>query len=227
MPEEANPAPQNEDTPTQVVEEAPAEDTPPTPVIDWEKRYNDLRPTFDQTAAERRQLEEEVERLRAAQQAQPAADPDYDEDDDYADPVARQQIARLEAQLAAQAQKDAQREQQETLQRQQQQEYNHIDAELSSIEDEFDEELSDEEARMLGNYALANRDEHGRPDVRLAYQTFNTVFEGRKAKWVDKKKSAPATPAAGPGAVEVADLSTPRGRIAYMDEQARLAAAQQ
>lgn len=214
MPEEANPAPQNEDTPTQVVEEAPAEDTPPTPVIDWEKRYNDLRPTFDQTAAERRQLEEEVERLRAAQPVQP----EYDEDDLEDDPYLAK-LAEIEARLAAKEQQDAQRAQAETLKQQREQEYNHIDAELASIETEFSEELSDEEARMLGNYALANRDEHGRPDVRLAYETFNKVFEGRKAKWVDKKRSAPATPAAGPGAVEVPDLSDRKARIAYINEQ--------
>lgn len=217
MTDQVAPDPQNEDTPTQVVEEAPTEDTPAAPVIDWEKRYNDLRPTFDQTAQERRQLEEEVERLRAAQQAQPTPDEDDDLYEDLADPVARREIARLEAQQAALLQELKQRHEQETLQQRQQQEYAHIDAELDSIESEFGDELSDEEARMLGNYALANRDEHGRPDVRLAYETFTKVFEGRKAKWIDKKKSAPATPATGPGAVEVPDLTTRAGRIAALN----------
>lgn len=217
MPEEATTDPQEtEDTPTQEVEETPNEDSSTTPVIDWEKRYYDTRSfsdqRFNEQATELKQYQDQLAAIREAQRQPEYDEPEYDEED-FADPVARQHIARLEAQLAEQQQQD-------TLAREQAHANAHIDAEFDAIEAETGDEISDAEAQMLAQYAIANRDEHGRPDVRLAYQTYTEQLEGRKSKWVDKKKSA-ATPAAGPGAVEVPDLTDRKARIDYINEQMR------
>jgi hypothetical protein len=197
-------APETQDTPAQEDTEAPVEDTPTAPTVDYEQRYNSLRPEFDRT---RQQLAEQEARIQQYEERiaqldqQPADDGYYEDGEEFADPVARQQIAHLEAQLRERAEQDTLREQQAA-------EAAHIDAELDAIESETNDQLTDEESAWIGNYALANRDEHGRPDVRLAYQTYTGLLEGRKSKWVESKRSAPA-PASGPGAVEVPDLDDP------------------
>jgi hypothetical protein len=217
MTEQVNDAAPNEDTQQQEMEETPqTEDTSTTPVIDWEKRYNDLRSFADRRDTERQQelqtYQERLEAVEASQQQPDYDDGDYGELDEF-DIAVRRELDEVKAQLR-------QREEQDTLARQKQEEHAHIDAELDTIEKEFDEELNDKESEWIGNYALANRDEHGRPDVRLAYATYNELLEGRKSQWVSKKKST-ASPAAGPGAVEVPELKTARDRIDFINEQVR------
>jgi hypothetical protein len=159
MAEEPTPTPEVQDTPAP---SAPAEDTQ-TPVVDYQHRYDNLRPEFDRT---KQQLREYEERLAAyeAQQQEPEDDEDYEYD--YEDSVARRELAEIKALLS-------EREQQETLERQHTETVAFIDNELEAIEKEFSEELSDSESSWIGNYALVNPDEEGRPDVRRAYEAFN------------------------------------------------------
>ncbi len=214
MPEEAqNPAPE-EDTPAQEMEETPTEDTSAAPVVDYQKRYEDIRPEFDRTRqalAERDELIRQYEEQFAGDQ--PAyEDPEYD-DEEYVDVEARQKLVQLEALLA-------QKSQQETLTEQREQEYAHIDSEFDALEAEHGVELSDKVATRIGRDAQQLRDEFDRPDVRRAYAEWQADLEAEKVQWVDKKRSA-AKPASGPGAVEVPDKGDRKARIAYINELAR------
>ena len=219
MPEEAHEAPATPDTPdTEVDVQVPVEETPGTPQIDWEKRYNDLRSFADRRHQETLQsFEDRIAELGApAAPAGPAVDDD--EDDWYDNPLEDPRIAaqierldRLEAQLT-------QKSEQETLARKQAEKDAYIDGELDRIEAAYKDSLSDDEAKWIGNYALAHQDEHGNPDVELAYVTYNRLLEGRKSKWVDNKRSA-ASPATGPGAVEVPEFETRQQRLDYINQR--------
>lgn len=211
MTDEVTPAPETPDTP---IEAAPVEDTQPVPV-NWKDRYDSIRPEFDRKSQRLAELEAEREQWLASQQEE---EPEYDDEMEYEfeDSTARRELAEIKALLK-------ERDEQAAASKKQQEDTTHIDDELTALEKEFDDEFTDEEANILGNLALSNRDEHGNPDVRAAYELFfSNVLEGRKQKWTSSKKKA-SKPAAGPGAVEVPDLSTAEGRIAYANELARQA----
>ena len=204
-----------EDTPkTQVETEAPVEDTPVTPAVNFEQRYNSLRPEFDRTKqqlAEERALREQYEEaLRNARQGTPSEQPGYDgyDEDDYADPVARRELAEMRQWREERERQDAERARQDALAAQQEEKYTHIDNELEAIEREFNEQFDEDEANWIGRFAESNLDEDGNPDVRLGYQKFVEMLERRKQKWVDSKPTG-GKPPTGPGAVEVPDLDDP------------------
>jgi hypothetical protein len=219
-----------QDTPENPVEtEAPVEDTPTAhedpaaPIVDYEKRYKDLQAEFTRRAqrdAERdEQLQQYEERLRALQERQPT--PQYDDDDDVfiEDPsqhpaiqAGLQRIAAIEAQLT-------QQHEQNTLASREAEDYAHIDGELERIERQLKVEFNDDESRIIGREALANRDPlTGKPDVEVAYAAYMRALnlEERKKQWVDSKRGAGA-PASGPGAVAVPDLDDPQQLEEYLD----------
>lgn len=212
------------DTPETPVEtQAPVEDTPTSPesLIDWEKRYNDLRSFSDRRANEAQQelqtYEEQLAAIEAQQPPRPYSEEyDYDEEDD---PLV-DHVQKLEARQRATEQQLRERIEADTHEQQLEEEYTYIDSELKAIEEATKDELSEVEANWIGNYAGANRDEHGRPDVRLAYHTYTKLLEDRKQKWVSSKPSG-GRPAAGPGAVEVPDLDDPEQREEYLDRAFR------
>lgn len=212
MTDEVTPAPEEtQDTPTPEAE-APQEETP-KPVVDWESRYNNLRPQFDRTNQRLAELEEERQALQAQQ-------PEEEDDEEflYEDPVARQRLAELEARLA-------QRDEQDTLARQAAEEKSYIEGSIAALEEELGEEFSDEEFDWLGHRVHAlPKDDEGKPDVRRAYEQYSSMLEARKQKWVEGKKK-PSKPASGPGAAQLPDLSSKKGRIAHIDE--RIAQLQQ
>lgn len=208
MAEEVIETPETPDTST---EAAPVEETPPTPV-NYEERYNSLRPEFDrrnQRLSEFEALLNDPNALAARlQELAPEQDPPDDDDEYlYEDPVARQRLAELEARLERNEKAEqADRERGETSA--------HITSELESLEEEFDDELNQKESDWIGNFALANRDENGKPDVRLAYQTYTELIDGRNAKYVQGKKSPQVK--SGPGAAKTVNLDDPREREDYI-----------
>jgi hypothetical protein len=196
-------APEVQDTPTP----APETDTP-TPVVDYEARYNSLRPEFDRRS---QQLREYEERLAAFEQAQQPEDDEEDYEYEYEDPVARRELAELKALIASQ--------QEETQQRQQAEQENHyVNSEIETLEKELEEEFSDDEWNTLGILSERFRDEDGKPDVRVAYKTlFEGVLEPRKQKWVKTKRSPKVS--SGPAAAQSIDLDDPQTRREYMARQ--------
>lgn len=213
-----------EDTPETPVEtEAPTEDTPSPPAVDYQDRYNNLRPEFDRTKQQlaeereaRERFQQELEQLRT-QSVQPDYDDgDFDEDD-LADPVARRRLAAVEAALVEERQLRAQQEAAAAEEAKREQEYTYIDTELETLEKRLGEEFDDDEADWIGNYAGRHRDEHGRPDVGRAYEAFSQILERRKQKWVETKPTG-GRPAVGSGAVEVPDLDDPDQRVAYLNQ---------
>lgn len=191
------------------IEVAPAGDTQPTPVVDFESRYNNLRPDYDRKSQRLAELEAEREQWLASQQEPEEDDGEYEEYD-FEDSVARQRLEDLEARIA-------EREQAETLAAQQAEESAHIDSELEAIEKETQDEFSQEESDWIGNYALAHKDEHGKPDVRLAYKTYIDLIEGRKSKWISTKKAP--RPGTGAAAKEEVKLDTSDDRSRYMAQR--------
>lgn len=207
MPEEAQ-APAT-DTPT---ESAPVEDTQ-TPVVDWEQRYTHLRPEFDRTKQQLRELEEEREQLLAAQQqAQPEFDDEYVDYDD--------RIDRLEALISQQDQRW--QEHQDTLAQEQQAELEtqFVNDNIETLEKEIDEEFTDEEWNTIGILSERYRDEEGRPDVRFAYeQLFGKIVNPRREKYVTTKKSPKVN--SGPAAAQSIDLDDPKTRREYLNQKFR------
>ena len=190
-----------EDTPTP---EAPVEDTP---LVDYEARYNNLRPEFDRRS---QQLREYEERLAAYEQAQQEPEDDY-EDFEYEDQVARQEIAQLKALLSKQ-QEDT-RKQQEA-----EQERKFIENNIELLEKEQEEEFSDDEFEALGIFAERYRDEEGKPDIARAYEhLFGKIVKPRREKYVSTKKAS--RPRSGAAAAQSIDLDDPKARREYMTQK--------
>lgn len=207
MPEEQNAAPQNEDTPQQV-ETATHEDTADeTGVVDYRSRYENLLPEFTRKSQRLAELE--------AQLGDKSEDAQYDDDDDaawatedeYLDPDDLRRLARQEA--------EALLTQRERQQAEEQAEIAYVNSEIETLEKEVGENFSDAEWDFLGRTSEDLRDEHGRPDVRRAYEQFTGILEGRKKQWVGRKRSA--RPGSGPGAAEVVDLDDRNQREEYID----------
>lgn len=225
MPDEATPAPEVQDTPTDaaVDETKPAEDESTQSTDNWEQRYNDLRPEFDRknqllSAAEGhhgpdlqaqalRQLGVEVEMEQEAEE----------QDEGWVDPDER--IDRLEAQLA---QRDEADEESQWAQR----EESFIDTTLSTIEEEEDVKLSNSETQFVVTNALANRDPNtGEPNLQGAFDDLKGIKSAARDEYLASKKNSPAAPLGTAGESKV-DFSDPKARRKFMadDLAARMAA---
>jgi hypothetical protein len=203
MPDEAQ-APEIPDTP---IEEAPQGDTPP-PVVDYETRYNNLRPEFDRKS---QQLREYEERLAAYEQSQ-QPEPEYDDDEyDYEDTVARQEIAQLKALLA-------QRDQETQTKLEAEREAAFINTEIKLLEKEQEEQFSDDEWNTIGIIAERFRNEEGEPDIARAYeQLFGKIVKPRREKYVSTKKAS--RPRSGSPAAQSIDLDDRDTRRDYMTQK--------
>lgn len=204
MPEEHESAPPSEDTP-QVDTPVSQEDTgEETGVVDYRSRYENLLPEYTRKSQRLAELEREH---------QASDEPQYDDDEEpyyeveEYDPAELRRLARQEAEAVIAAR--------ERQQADQQAEIAFVNAEIQTLEKELGENFSDAEWDYLGRTSEDLRDEHGRPDVRRAYEHFNAVLEGRKQKWTSGKRSA--KPASGPGAAEVVDLDDPLQQADYID----------
>lgn len=190
---------------------APApQDTPPAPApegtpggevtIDWQKRYDDLRPQFDRTAQERAALAAEVERVGsdAEYQRQLMAQWGYEVEESAPDPAGelRQQLAELQewkTNLTA--------EQQQAQQ---------LQALNSSVEEQFralGPDLDKETREWIESKALTidPRDD-GMPDIAGAHKAFTDWELARKKAWQQTKHRAPHIPAGGTAGTNAPDL---------------------
>lgn len=225
MPEEqqVNPAPENQETPdNNEVSEAPVtQETPQDTgsVVDWKKRYEDLRPEFDR----RNQRLSELEALEQGLQdpetlTQILSELGYTDDDDegYGDegPDLYSEVEALKQELAQQ--KELSQREQLTVQ-----EHAYIDDELEAIQEATGQKLTDKEAIRIGQESQSMRDENGFPDVRAAYEEWNAfkqeLIEQERENWIQTKKSPQVK--SGPGAAHVPDLETTKGREAFFERR--------
>lgn len=208
-------APAPQDTPA-----APAPDGTPGPEINYQQRYDDLRPQFDRTTQEVAALRAEQDRLKDAEyQRQLMAQWGYEVEDPTPAPAAdpsdelRQQLAELQ-------------EWKNTTTAEQQQA-----AQLARITASVDEQFRstapdlDEATREWITTRALNMDprDDGMPDIAGAHQAFTDWELARKKQWAAGKRAAPRISATGGAGSQVPNLDDRQDRIAWMAEQLQAA----
>lgn len=203
--------------------QAPLVDTPelsapdpgtPEQQIDWQKRYNDLRPQFDRTNQQLAQLnDEEHRRQLMAEWGYEIEDPAEQQQYAYEDPNAelRQQIAELAEWKNTQEQ-----------QRQQAQQLEQI---TSSVAEQFkavDPNLDEDDREWITTRAL-NMDprDDGMPDIAGAYQAFQGWETQRQQRWEQARKrpKPPHVPPGGQAGTDAPNLDDRQARRTHMAEQ--------
>lgn len=219
MPDEATPAPvEEQETPAVAAPEEgkPAEETAVTD--NWEQRYNDLRPEFDRrnallTAAEGQQgPEAQAQALRQlGVEVEMAEEEEQEEDDPFEDPA-----ERLEKRLQAQEERLNQREEQEQEAHFQKMEEDFIEKTLDEIAGKEGVKLSARETKVIANNALANRLENGEPDLQGAFDDLKGI-KSEAAEQYRQSKDSPAAPVGSAGEDKI-DFSNPDARRKFMRE---------
>jgi hypothetical protein len=220
------PAPDSQETPG--LESGPDTGTPAndSPEVDFEQRYNDLRPEFDRRSQQLSQLEKfqqavsgqlgpeaQAEALKAYGVELEDDASDVDEYDD--DPDSR--LERLEATIEEQQQQAAAQQAAEA-------EAEFLSEGIESLEEQEGREFSDQEIAILASVARANPTNEGLPDLRLAHQHLAELQKGLQARWLESKK-AQRRPGSGIAADKAVDLDNDEDRVQFMAD--RLAAAEQ
>lgn len=214
------PAP--EGTPAAATPEATSEEA-----INWQKRYEDLRPEWDRTKQQYTQVEPFlplIESLRndpagtaKALYEQYGADAESDDDDEYEDPGERALRMLQEQQETAQQTRD--REARTAA------EERYVSEGIDALAKRDNVELSDHAQALL--YALATndslREDNGAPDVETAYEALRNFEKEVRESYVNSKK-APRIPSGRPGEKSI-DLSNDEDRIQFMAEIAEASLA--
>jgi hypothetical protein len=214
MPEEAeaHEAPDEvQATPT----ETPGEQDTSQQEIDWQKRYNDLRPEYDRATQFRSQFEADPDAfLRAhgyevADDEEDTPEGEYYDEEDTGDEYA-QRLERLESTLAEQseAQQRAEFEQMEN---------SFIGENIGQLMQEHGVDLTDEEVEYIGDTSKLYRDDQGVPDVKAAWEAQQTMFKHQLER-VRKSKNSPQAPRGGAGK-SAPDLDNPQERDDYMAQR--------
>ena len=211
-------APETPDTP--IADETPAEAASEAlsteKAIDWEQRYNSLRPEWDRAKTQLSEYEQ-YQPLIQSLQTDPRATikalqeqfgDEYEDEDDYEDPGER--ALRLIQEQQETAQQQAERERLEEMEEQ------YVGEGIDALAERDNVELSDHAQAVI--YALATNDalrgENGRPDVEAAYDALRAFEKEVRDSYVNSKKS-PRIPSGGPG-VKSPDLSNEQERVNYM-----------
>lgn len=212
-------APETPDTP--IADETPAaeaaSEAPSTEkAIDWEQRYNSLRPEWDRAKtqlSEYEQYQPLIQSLQTDPRATIAAlqeqfGDEYEDEDDYEDPGER--ALRLIQEQQETAAQQAERERLEEMEEQ------YVGEGIDALAERDNVELSDHAQAVI--YALATNDalrgENGRPDVEAAYDALRAFEKEVRDNYVASKKS-PRIPSGRPGE-KSPDLSNDEERVAYM-----------
>lgn len=211
------PTPDLQDTPAP--ESAPDTGHAPTDeqIINWEQRYNDLRPKFDQTAQEAAQYRQLVEQLTDPDtqgQALAALGLEIEDEDtgEYEDPTGELQsrLAQLEAQLSERTQAEQQAAEQEAL-------ADYVESEIGRIEKDLGDQFDEKEINFIVSRAANTPDHNGYPDVAAAVNDLQEVYKQQQQKWMQSKR-ADRIPG-GQSAKQAIDLNNEAERAAYIDQQ--------
>lgn len=220
MPDEATQAPDEvQDTPTPdeaaSAEEKPAEQDQ-EPTVDWEQRYNSLRPEYDRSnqllAAARGDHGPEAQIEAARQLGWDVQQQPQEEEDPFEDPEERTQreIAEIKEQL--QQHKEA-----EEWAEFEQLEKGFVKETLDGLEGDENVKLSGKERTWIETQAKANRLESGEPNLKGAFDDLKGIKSAARDEYLASKK-APKAPAGAVGEEEI-DLSNKEKRNKWMAEQ--------
>ena len=214
--DESPDTPSPEETPVEASAETTSEE-PSKAEIDWQKRYEDLRPQWDRTKQQLSQYEQFTQALqndpqatiRALQEQFADAEDDGD-DDEFEDPGERALQILQEQQETAQQQAD--RERRQAVEEQ------YVAEGIDALTKRDNVELSDHAQAVL--YALSTHDslrgEDGRPDVESAYEALRDFEKEVRERYVSSKKS-PRIPNGRPGEKSI-DLDNEDDALKYMQE---------
>lgn len=209
-------------------EQAPIEETPDAveetvdvdeqPSVDYEQRYNDLRPQFDRHNQELAQYRQLVEGLSSddphTRQAAAEAlniefvDTDGDEDE-YEDPIV-QRLAAIDRRLTAREERERKTEEDRFLN-----EATHkVESQLEALD--VEPEFRD---WILTKALSMEKTPDGLPDIKAAHVQFNRMVNAMQKSWVKTKKGSPVSPV-GTSGTQVPNLDDPTERLAWMVSQA-------
>lgn len=209
--------PTNADAP---VAEAVTPDPEPTPdggtsTVDYEKRYQDLRPQYDRTQSELDALRKQQEAIRNDPEAQRQflAELGYDLADDEPevpefnddDPV-----SALEQRLAAIEAKEQQAEQARQIAAAEAH-FNKAFERLGIPEDEHD--------AVIGMALTMPPGDDGMPPVEEAAKKIEAMWEARQKNWAASKKTGHSFSPNGQAATEQPNLDDPQERVAWMAQR--------
>ncbi len=212
-------APETPDTP--IADETPAveaaSEAPSTEkAIDWEQRYNSLRPEWDRAKTQLSEYEQyhpliqslQTDPVATIKALQEQFGDEYEDEDDYEDPGER--ALRLIQEQQETAAQQAERERLEEMEEQ------YVGEGIDALAERDNVELSDHAQAVI--YALATNDalrgENGRPDVEAAYDALRAFEREVRDSYVNSKKS-PRIPSGRPGE-KSPDLSNEQERVNYM-----------
>lgn len=211
-------------------EQAPTGDTPDAetkveavePAIDWQKRYEDLRPEYDRTTQRASQYEQLVNALRDGDpdtraEAARLLDLEFvteENDGSFEDPSdeALTRVAALEAQLAAQ--------------RDEQQSQAHLAHVETAVETQLDsiDGLDEGDKDWIVSRAISMPPtSDGLPDIQAAHQELVARDEARLKQWAATKR-APSFSPGGQAGTQTPNLDNEAERVAWMTQ--RLAESQ-
>jgi hypothetical protein len=203
-----------EETP---VSEAPATETPPEERVDYEKRYNDLRPQYDRSNQELSEYRKLVEGIgsddpdvqKASLEAIGLSYQEPEETDDEYQAL-QKRLDKLEQGFTTE-------QEQRQLEAQRQAEIDHLDSQISALEKAEGIELTEAEVKILAATASHHRAEDGMPDVASAYKLLSEVDQPRQERRVKSKKAAQVQ--TGTAAAKTFDRSNEAERVAYMAQK--------
>lgn len=198
MSDEVPGAPASQDTPPTP---APNDGTPGNQQVDYQKRYDDLRPQFDRTNQEAAALRAEMQRV--------TGDPEYQ----------RQLMAQWGYEVEEPQGEDASEELRQqltelqewrhnlTAEQQQQQQLAQLTA---SVDEQFravGADLDEATREWVTTRALnLPTREDGMPDIAGAYKAFTDWEEARVKTWAQTKRSAPHHAPGGKAGTQTPDL---------------------
>ncbi len=218
----------------------PAPDSPDTPLVPpapeqvvadpYEKRYNDLRPKFDQTAQEAAELRAFKESLTSDPEALHAflAEQGYeveDPDPPAYDSAAEERLARIEEMLTARQEAEAQAASEQAEQSRIAALEGLIEQQMTSVAALAGVEKLDAKTRgwleSRALYGLPPR-EDGAPDIEGAYSELMEWRKSDDSVWA-QTKNAPRPPGNGKPGVQAPDLDDGEARRAWMRQQLSMA----
>lgn len=206
-------------------EQAPVEGTPeetPAPeqeqqtqsVVDYEKRYSDLRPQYDRTVAEVQQYKTALEDLRSddpdtRRQAAEAlglqlAEEAAEEFEQVEQPLTRAEFQQFLQEQQAQSQEQERAQQVRTV----------VDAQLQEWG------LDEEDGNDVLAYAIhaLPRTDEGYPDVWAAYERFQKRDQARQKAWRESKRAPHMSPV-GTAGTQTPNLDNRQERQDWMASQ--------
>lgn len=192
-----------------------------TPAVDYQKRYDDLRPQYDRTQNELTQLKQWQEAVLTDEQAQRQLISEWgyaveesqpDEDAAFSDP----QVSALEQRLAtieAQAQ-TAESDRQLWAAEQ------HFNTSFQAIASERGSPLTEQEQKAIVGLALTmDADESGMPPVANAYKELQGLYEQQMEQWAKTKRTSHRVSPNGAAGTAQPDMGDKAQRQAWMAQR--------